>query len=100
MIKVRDINTKLEVIEVKLDELEEEIQEIEESLKTKTDENEAIVITNEAIKEKQLVSKADLEKLQESIESSVQESQVRFMKWMIGTGVSAVIAISGIIQLI
>ncbi|WP_226035293.1 hypothetical protein [Aquibacillus saliphilus] len=99
VIIIKDLHTRQGVTEVKLGELESTVDKIEQLLNAKTDENDVKIIIEQLIKEKELVTKSDLDYYQEKIEANIKKTQVMMIKWVIGTGLSAIMAITGIIGL-
>ncbi len=84
-------------MEVLLDELRGKIVAIEENLEEKAENNDVIVVLDNMIRDKQLVTKTDIESVKEKMEASIQANQVLLMKWIIATGISTIAAISTIV---
>ncbi|TLS35450.1 hypothetical protein [Pseudalkalibacillus caeni] len=73
-----------------------------EELHSKTDENAVRVIVSEALKEKRLVDDSEVTKLVQQeldkkglitnseMESHINAAQLKMIKWVVGTGISAV----------
>ncbi|WP_102029530.1 hypothetical protein [Salirhabdus sp. Marseille-P4669] len=90
-------NARHERMEVLLDELRGKIVAIEENLEEKAENNDVIVVLDNMIRDKQLVTKTDIESVKEKMEASIQANQVLLMKWIIATGISTIAAISTIV---
>jgi hypothetical protein len=84
-------------METILEELRNKIDSIEEELKVKAENNDVIVVLDKMIREKNLVTKSDLESVKEKMEASIQANQVQLMKWIVATGISTIVAISTIV---
>ena len=93
MITIRDLHAKQEITEVKVSDLEHEVEQIHEGLKNKSDENEVKVIAENLIKE----TRYEFEQYYQQMHAETKASQIRLLKWVIGTGISAIAAISGIL---
>jgi uracil phosphoribosyltransferase len=85
--------------ESKVYELEARLEVLEQSVKEKADTKDVIVKVDKLIKEKELITKAELTNLYEKMEKSLHENQVKLLKWMLATGVSSIAAIAGIIRI-
>ncbi|SHG28088.1 hypothetical protein [Ornithinibacillus halophilus] len=94
-----DLNAKQEGIAIKVEELEEKHNDQEKQIETKTDKNDVHVLIDERLKEEQVVTKADLEKLEERMEANLHASQMKLLKWIIGTGISFISGAIAIIEL-
>ena len=97
MITIRDLHAKQEITEVKVSDLEHEVEQIHEGLKNKSDENEVKVIAENLIKEKDFITRSEFEQYYQQMHAETKASQIRLLKWVIGTGISAIAAISGIL---
>lgn len=86
--------------ESKLYEIEARLEVLERSMDKKTDTKDVIVQIDELIKEKELITKAELDSLHEKMETTLRENQVKLLKWMLGTGISTVAAIAGVIRIV
>ncbi|MRH44514.1 hypothetical protein GH741_17865 [Aquibacillus halophilus] len=96
---IKDLYAKQKMIEDKLEDLESTADEIEEFLNTKTGSEEVKDIVEQLIKDKQLVTKADLDYYHEKMEVYVKNTQVMMIKWVIGTGLSSIAAITSLIRI-
>jgi hypothetical protein len=92
-----DIKSNQSRMETILEELRNKIDSIEEELKVKAENNDVIVVLDKMIREKNLVTKSDLESVKEKMEASIQANQVQLMKWIVATGISTIVAISTIV---
>lgn len=85
--------------EARLHRIEDRLEDLEKSIKTKTDSRDVIVKIDELIKEKELITKAELNSFHEKMQATLNANQVSLLKWMVGTGISTVAAIAGVIRL-
>ncbi|MUK88016.1 hypothetical protein GMD78_06335 [Ornithinibacillus sp. L9] len=99
MITIRDSKSKQEVYELRIKELETKIDMLEQSIQTKMDANDVIVKIDELIREKELVTKVELENFHKKMEVALHASQVKIIKWLCATGLSTITAIAAIIRL-
>lgn len=82
---------------MEIHELKERIQEFEENIQEKSAENKMRVTFEKLIMDKQLITKSELDRYEERMRTLVQENQVKLLKWIVGTGLSTIAAITGIV---
>jgi len=92
-----ELNARQERMEVMLEELRSKINSIEENLEEKAENNDVIVLLDKMIRDKNLVTIADIERVKEQMEASIQRNQVLLMKWIVATGISTIAAISTVV---
>ncbi|OZU89665.1 hypothetical protein CIL03_00560 [Virgibacillus indicus] len=97
MVVIKEIESRQKDTELEIHELKERIQEFEESIQEKSAENKMRVSFEKLIMDKQLITKSELDRYEERMRTLVQENQVKLLKWIVGTGLSTIAAITGIV---
>ncbi|WP_078547754.1 hypothetical protein [Litchfieldia alkalitelluris] len=80
---MEDLEKKINELELRIDELESQQKNMEDSIKQQLDDNDIRVIVDELFEEKDNATKRD-------VDLELNKYQLKFIKWLIGTGVSVV----------
>ncbi|ALX50327.1 hypothetical protein [Lentibacillus amyloliquefaciens] len=83
----------------KLYEIEARLKVLEKSLESKADTKDVIVKIDELIKEKELITKSELNNFHKKMEATLNANHVKLLKWIIATGISTVAAVAGVLRL-
>ncbi|MYL57109.1 hypothetical protein [Virgibacillus halodenitrificans] len=93
----KDKNQRTET-EAELKELRKRLSNLEKD-NDATSEKNMYLIFDQLIKDKQLVTKSELNRYEQKMHALLQESQLKLLKWIVGTGISTIGAITAIIGL-
>ncbi|WP_407270922.1 hypothetical protein [Radiobacillus sp. PE A8.2] len=96
---MKDIITRVEGMEEKIKDIDNKVQNLDEKIKKKTEANDVTVTFERLMKEEKLVTASDLENLKEKMEADANERHLNLIKWIVGTGISSIMAITGMIRL-
>jgi hypothetical protein len=88
---LEELELKVKELEMKIDELESLQENYQESLTNPLDENDVHALVDELIADKELVTQSDLEK-------SLSKAHLQMIKWVVGTGVSSVALLFGLLR--
>ncbi|MBM7660926.1 tetrahydromethanopterin S-methyltransferase subunit B [Bacillus mesophilus] len=89
---MEELELKVKELEMKIDELESLQENYQESLTHSLDENDVHALVDELIAEKELITQADLEK-------SMSKAHLQMIKWVVGTGISSVALLLGLLRI-
>ena len=89
-LKIKELEMKIEELENLQDNLQENFQD---SVKNQLDHNDVRTLVDQLLKEKEFATFSDLEQ-------EISKNQVQLIKWIVGTGISAVSIIFGLIELL
>ncbi|AIF45515.1 hypothetical protein [Virgibacillus sp. SK37] len=98
MIIINKDNNQHTRTEAELKELRERLSNLEQDNATTSEKNMYLTF-EQLIRDKQLITKAELKHYEEKMHALLQESQLKLIKWIVGTGISTIGAITAIIGL-
>ncbi|MFD2761867.1 hypothetical protein ACFSUO_12990 [Lentibacillus juripiscarius] len=99
MITIENTNYEQRSHESRLYELEARLNVLEQSLESKADTKDVILKIDDLIKEKELITKSELNNFQKKMEAMLHAYQVKLLKWIVASGISSVAAIAAIIRI-
>lgn len=97
---IRDSHHEQKSYDSRFYEIEARLKILEQSLESKADTRDVIVKMDELIKEKELITRAELNNFHKKVEATLQATQVKLLKWIIATGISSVAAIAAVIRIV
>ncbi|TFJ92563.1 hypothetical protein [Lentibacillus salicampi] len=100
VVTIQDSKDEQKSDESRLYEIEARLKVLEQSLKTKPDTKDVIIKIDELIKEKELITKAELDSFHKKIEATLQANQVKLLKWMFAMGISSVAAFAAVVRIV
>ncbi|HLR62531.1 MAG TPA: hypothetical protein VK097_08825 [Lentibacillus sp.] len=98
MVTIENSNHERNNYESRLYEIEARLKVLEQSLESKADTKDIIVKMDELIKEKELITKSELNNFHEKMEATLHANHVKLLKWIIASGISSVAAIAAVIR--
>ncbi|WP_456278364.1 hypothetical protein [Bacillus sp. AK128] len=90
---MEDLELKVKELELKLDELESSQDNFQESFNDPLDKNDVHALFDELIAEKRLITQSELEE-------KLSKNHLAMIKWVVGTGISSVAILSGLLKFI
>ncbi|SFE48559.1 hypothetical protein SAMN05216238_1193 [Lentibacillus persicus] len=99
MVTIQDSTNEQKSYESKLYEIDARLKVLEQSLQSKADTKDVILKIDELIKEKELITKNELNNFHKKMEATLHANHVKLLKWLIATGLSTVAAIAGVIRI-
>lgn len=90
---MKNLELKIKELEMKIEELESMQENFQDSVQNQLDNNDVRSIVDQLLKEKEFTTYSDLEQ-------EISKNQVQLIKWIVGTGISAVSIIFGLIELL
>ncbi|WP_010532361.1 hypothetical protein [Lentibacillus jeotgali] len=99
MITIQNSNHEQRRYESRLYEIEARLKVLEKSLESKADTKDVIVKIDELIKEKELITKSELNNFHKKVESTLHANHVKLLKWVIATGISSVAAFAAVVRI-
>ncbi|QKY69706.1 hypothetical protein [Lentibacillus sp. CBA3610] len=99
VVAIPDSNHEPKRYESRLYEIEARLKVLEKSLESKADTKDVIVKIDELIKEKELITKTELNNFHKRMEATLHANHVKLLKWMVATGISSVAAIAAVLRI-
>lgn len=90
---MKDVDVQIKELELKIKDLEHQIDRLEDRFSNQLDENDIRAVVDKVLSEKEFATP-------KQVESSVNESHLQLVKWIIGTGISVAAVVVSIYQFI